>query len=285
MICWNEAQTIDLALKSIADLVDEVIIVDTGSFDDTQKIARETLDDLNLSGQIREVKVTNLLDARQIAFYLCASEWVLVQDANLVLTKSLKREILIHAQEHPPATGCIHSLNLMGDYEHLFGNRPFMAHHKDFIRRDRVVWDTDKDHPTYSGPRRGFSSWAVNLSRVRPAWRYWLRGEAFDRRYYDESARKRNDGHQNEYNTQYHWQKTKKHLSLLEYVKDTRGVTLKDVKRIAPQWFLNQLRLEARRLIPAYTRNLPVIIKEELKNPRYKLIYEEGKIIGRYPEL
>ena len=147
MICWNEAQTIDLALKSIANFVDEVIIVDTGSFDGTQKIARETLDDLNLSGQIREVKVTNLLDARKTAFSLCAGDWVLTQDANIVLTESLKREMLIHRQRRSPSVGCIHSLNLTGDYEHLFGNRPFMAHHKDFIRKDRVMWDDDKDHP------------------------------------------------------------------------------------------------------------------------------------------
>lgn len=285
MICWNEAQTIDLALGSIADFVNEVVIVDTGSFDGTQKIAKETIDHLNLSGQVKEVKITKLLDARRAAFSLCTGNWVLIQDANIVLTEPLKQEMLRHIKIYPRVVGCMNSLNLMGDYEHLFDNRPFMAYHRDFVERNRVGWNTDKDHPTCFGTARGFSSWAVNLSRVRPAWRYWLRGEAFDRRYYDEAMRKRDNGHQSKYNIQYHWQKADKYSSILEYVEAVKGITLDDVKRIAPDWFLNQLRLEARHLIPADKNKLPEIIKKELKNPRYKLIYEEGKIVGRLPEL
>jgi len=30
---------------------------------------------------------------------------------------------------------------------------------------------------------------------------------------------------------------------------------------------------------------LPTVIKEELKSPRYKLIYKGNKITGRHPEL
>jgi len=39
MIAWNEAETIDLAIKSVAGFVDEVVIADNGSFDGTQEIA------------------------------------------------------------------------------------------------------------------------------------------------------------------------------------------------------------------------------------------------------
>jgi len=125
----------------------------------------------------------------------------------------------------------------------------------------------------------------VNLSRVRPAWRYWLRGEPFDRRYYDNIARKSNEGHQNIANIQYLWQKEDKYHSILEYIENTKGLTLEDVKELAPEWFLGQLVIEAKRLTPAYKLGLPAVIREEMEDPRYKLIYKGDEIVGRYPEL
>lgn len=285
MICWNEAQTIDLALSSAAGLVDEVIIADTGSFDGTQKIAREKMDDLNLSGQIKEVKATKLLDARLESFFLCDGDWILIQDANLVLSNVLKREISEHVKNDVPATGCIKSLNLTGDYEHVFRNLPFMAYHRILTRKAAVIWDVNVDRPIFEGLGKNFSNWALNLSRVRPAWRYWVRGEQFDRRVYDAKWRKRVDGHQNEFNTQYLWQRANKYSSPLEYVEAEMGMTLDDVKQVAPEWYLKQLRLEARPIIPQYRRALPEVIQDEIKNPRYKLIYEDNKIVGRWPEL
>jgi len=284
MICWNEAQTIDLALKSISNFVDEVIIIDTGSFDGTQKIARETIDNLNLSGQIKEVTITKLFDARLKAFQLCDGDWMLMQDSNLVLSNALKQEMLGHIKRSN-ALGCVKSLNLMGDYEHLFGNRPFMAPHDILIKLEKATWDESADRPHFIGTVKTLSNWAVNLSRVRPAWRYWLRGEQFDRRAYNDVARRHSDGHKNKFNTQYSWQRLDKYTSPLEYIEVTKGMTLNDVKQVAPAWFLKQLRLEARHLVPAYRQDLPEVIQDELKNPRYKLIYENNKITGRWPEL
>ena len=44
MIVKNEERILARCLNSIADLVDEVIIVDTGSTDDTKRIAAEYTD-------------------------------------------------------------------------------------------------------------------------------------------------------------------------------------------------------------------------------------------------
>ena len=94
MISWNEEKTIDLSLKSIADFADEVVIVDTGSFDNTLKVAQETMDKLSISGQIKQKKITKLVDARLESLQLCNGDWVLMQDSNLVLSNALKHEII-----------------------------------------------------------------------------------------------------------------------------------------------------------------------------------------------
>jgi len=323
MICWNEEKTIDLSLKSIADFADEVVIVDTGSFDNTLKIAQETMDKLRISGQIKQKKITKLVDARLESLQLCNGDWVLMQDSNLVLSNALKHEITKNMKIHPNFIGALKSLNLMGDYSHFFENRAFMAYHNVFVKRDEIKWNTNIDRPVFLGKTINYRCWAVNLSRVRPAWRYWLRGEQFDRRYYDNKAKKSdinpslveyvkskigltlNDvkyiaprwlrdviskyekpkGHQNIANIQYHWQKEDKYHSILEYIENTKGITFKDIKELAPDWFLRQLVVEAKRLTPAYKLGLPEVIREEMEDPRYRLIYKGDEIVGRWPEL
>jgi len=332
MICWNEEKTIDLSLKSIADFADEVVIVDTGSFDNTLKVAQDTMDKLSLSGQIKQKKITKLVDARLESLQLCNGDWVLMQDSNLVLSNALKHEIIKNMKNRPKFGGAVKSLNLMGDYSHFFENRAFMDYHRIFVKRDEIKWLTNVDRPVFLGKIISYNFWAVNLSRVRPAWRYWLRGEPFDRRYYDNRAKKSDiqnkwlrsvkypslikyvksktsltrkdvkhivpgwlrdvirkfekpEGYQNIANIQYHWQKEDKYHSILEYIENTKGLTIEDVKELAPEWFLGQLVVEAKRLTPAYKLGLPEVIREEMEDPRYKLIYEDDEIVGRWPEL
>lgn len=286
MICWNEAQTIDLALKSIANFIDEVIILDTGSTDGTQKIAQECIDTLDLSGYVRQIRVNQLGQARLKGYELCDGDWVLMQDANLILSNALKAEIRNHVnsykQRRDANVGRIHSLNLMGDYEHYFANQPFMAPHRVFVRADEAKWRLATDRPKFGGRMITFNNWAVNLSRVRPAWRYWYRGEQFDRRYHTKG---RGDDFINRANIQRRWQDSGKYYSIPEYVEKEMEITLDDVERIAPNWFLTQLQLEAAPLTPEMRMGLPEVINKELKSPRYRLVYEGGKIIGRWPDL
>ena len=281
MIAWNEASTIDLTLRSIVDFADEVIIIDTGSFDGTRKIAREWIDRLNLSGKVKQMSIRNLGEARLSSFMLCQGNWVLMQDSNLVLSNALKNELRTHMRNHPGVCCDVKSLNLMGDYEHYFFHQPFMAAHRIFVERSKAKWRLGIDRPKFHGRARVLGNWAVNLSRVRPAWRYWYRGEQFDRSYYTRKNRR----WINPANIQRRWMKTNQYPNLVEYIEAVEGLTLEDVKRIAPEWYLRLLRLEATALTAELRRKLPEVILKELKSPRYKLIYEKGKITGRWPTL
>ena len=283
IMCWNEAQTIDLGLKSIADFADEVIIVDTGSIDGTPGIAQEWIDCLDLCGEIHHIKTKNIREARSMSLDLCTGDWILLQDAQLVLSDALKFELKFHAKHYRRNIGAIRSLNLMGDYEHYFDNRPWMAYHKIWFSRN-IKQSPGRYRPDFKGLARNTYNWAVNLSRLRPAWRYWLRGEQFDRRYYGEKQRRSDYGDIHKGNIQDMWARSKRYYDLIEYVEAEMGLSLDDVKRIAPEWYLNLCRVEARPLTIKMRNDLPQVIKEELKDPRYKLIYEGDEIIGRWPE-
>jgi glycosyltransferase involved in cell wall biosynthesis len=279
MIAWNEENTIDLSLKSIKNLADEVVIADTGSFDGTVKKALDCLDKFDLSGEVLRVKSHSLGEARLAAFDKCSENWILLMDSNLVLSEALKKEMLDASRKG--YVSLVSSLNLMGDYEHYFTPLPFHGHHNTLFRRDHVKWKETFDRPTLSflAKRREIKHWAVNLSRVRPAWRYWYRGEAFDPKH------SKNRDYRTDSNIQYKWLRSVKYPSLVEYVKSEMGLTLNDVKNFAPSWFLDLVRKYSKPLELSMKEKLPEVIKEELSNPRYTLIYENGNIVGRHPKL
>ena len=275
LIAWNEVDTIDLCIKSLKGFTDEIIVADTGSFDGTRKKAIECLTEHNISGEVLDVKSNTLGQARLSAIDKITHDWILLIDGNLVLSKALKQE-LRHAQLKG-FLGMVRSLNLMGDYEHYFTTLPLHSHHDTLFHKTMVTWVDDKDRPTPLVGRLPLKRWAVNLSRVRLAWRYWLRGEAFT----PETGRE----FVTEGNRQHKWLRSGKYKNLLDYVKATEKMTFQDIQRVSPDWFLEMLQKHAKPLPPRYRRWLPETIQEEQKNPRYSLIYEGGRIVGRYPRL
>lgn len=278
LISWNEKQTLDLCLKSLVDFADEIILVDTGSFDGTIKKAKRFYENMGITGKIIEEQTRSLGEARFIAVKNCTSNWILLSDSNMVYGDNIKNDFkkLIQIERR----GGMASLNLMGDYSHVFSPKPMNAHHLTLFRKDDIRWGNMVDRPTSKNKQmRKLKSWAVNLSRVRPAWRYWYRGEPFDPSYRDESGWKTSS------NRQYHWTKKVQYKSLMEYVEHEENLTLEQVKEAAPQWMLGMLQNHAKPLSDEQQYMLPEVIKEEQKNPRYKLVYEGDKIIGREPSL
>ena len=277
---WNERTTIDLCLKALKGFADEVMVVDNGSMDGTPKLARGWIDKLNLCGEVQNIKEKNCYNIRMTALNACSGDWILMLDSTTILTNDLKTELLNHARNAGKTFCDVKSLNLIGDYKHYFRNRPFMAYHRIFLPKG-FNYVPSIGRPTFRGSARIATNWAVNLSRVRPAWRCWYRGEPFDRRYYTRGNKK----WANEANRQFKWINSSEYYDLIEYVETEEGKTFQDVKRIAPDWYLNQLRLEATPLEKHMVEKLPEVLLEELKNPRYKLIKEGEEIVGRHPEL
>lgn len=80
MIVKNEEQTLERCLSSVRDVVDEIVIVDTGSTDKTKEVAAKFAD------RIADFEwVNDFAKARNFAFRLATKEFILWLDADDVL--------------------------------------------------------------------------------------------------------------------------------------------------------------------------------------------------------
>jgi len=86
IICQNESKHIQRVLKNVEDF-DEVIIVDSGSTDDTLEIAKEFTENIYYQPWLGFAK------QKEYAKSLCTNEWVLNLDADEEITQTLKEEI------------------------------------------------------------------------------------------------------------------------------------------------------------------------------------------------
>ncbi len=80
MIVRDEEEMLPRCLAAVADAVDEIIIVDTGSVDRTIEIAR------SFGAQVIEREWTgSFSDARNASFDAATGDWILYLDADEVL--------------------------------------------------------------------------------------------------------------------------------------------------------------------------------------------------------
>jgi len=129
MIVKNEEQNIGRCLRSVKGVVDEIIVVDTGSDDKTCQIAQ------GFGAKVQSFMWNdNFGDARNASLDLATREWILVLDADEELTTE-SREILQRAVLQPGVEGYfIKIVNVAGDDNcpensadavfRLFRNRP-----------------------------------------------------------------------------------------------------------------------------------------------------------------
>lgn len=96
IIVKNEAHNIEAAIHSI-QFADEIIILDTGSSDGTQSLAKR------LGAKVIETPFEGFGKARQTALAACQHPWVLTIDADERITPELKQEILQHLAQNQDA--------------------------------------------------------------------------------------------------------------------------------------------------------------------------------------
>lgn len=98
---YNESEFIAACLNSVVDWVDEIIIVDGQSSDDTAKIAKKY-------AKVKLISTTNkpmFHLNKQMAIDACKSHWILQLDADEVVSPELRDEIIKVIQSPDAANG------------------------------------------------------------------------------------------------------------------------------------------------------------------------------------
>jgi len=95
LITLNEEQNLPRALTSLKGIVDEIIIVDSGSTDHTEEIAR------NHNASFHSRNWTHYADQKNHAASLAQTEWILSLDADEALSSALQSAIIDWKKRSP----------------------------------------------------------------------------------------------------------------------------------------------------------------------------------------
>ncbi|QNG60259.1 glycosyltransferase [Bacillus sp. PAMC26568] len=107
MIVKNESKVLRRCLESVIGIIDEIIIVDTGSTDSTLEIAKEFTD------SIYEIQWNeNFAEARNYAASKARGEWILVLDADEYIYKDYLKEDIFYLQKSNNSFD-IYAVNIM----------------------------------------------------------------------------------------------------------------------------------------------------------------------------
>lgn len=82
LVVKNEANRIEQCLKPILGLVDQVVIIDTGSSDGTPDLIRQKFGLTVLRGELEESRCLTKIDQRNRAIELATTDWILSIDAD-----------------------------------------------------------------------------------------------------------------------------------------------------------------------------------------------------------
>lgn len=99
VIAQDEADRIEPCLQSVADWADEIIVLDSGSSDDTVEIARRYTD------QVFETDWPGYGPQKQRALEKANCDWVLSIDADERVSPELRRDIDVALTESPECVG------------------------------------------------------------------------------------------------------------------------------------------------------------------------------------
>lgn len=110
MIVKNESQHLENTLRSIARHVDDIVVVDTGSTDDTKAIAQRFTDKVHDFAW-----VSDFAAARNFSLSFAAHDWVLVVDADEEIVGFDKDALATLFKTHPTGVGKVDVLNQVDD--------------------------------------------------------------------------------------------------------------------------------------------------------------------------
>ena len=145
IIARNEERIIEDTLKSLS-FVDEIVVVLDRSVDGTQKICKKYTTKIFCGSWVCEGQ------RRNYGIRKCSSEWVLEIDADEIISRSLKREILIKKNNKNFDYFYIKLLNFVGSQPIKFGWMACMAPDGKFcfFKKKSKKWNKGLVHPSYS---------------------------------------------------------------------------------------------------------------------------------------
>jgi len=275
----NEEEWIDLNLQSLKGFADEIVVVDA-STDRTPEIIEKTASRYNLNVKLIHCKSDQIMgktkehaEHSNIALKNTSFRWVLWWEGDLIAKESIinfKKEIL-SLNPNIYYTIPLPAVNLEADIFHQ--------------RRD-VKLNIESRLNTYSDGLVFEDGGRFEVLHIpfyyKPIYKYFLRGQYHIFHMVSvKNARKllfRNfwtDWRElRDYN---------KFPKLEDYVmyRIKKDWDIDDVDEAA-RYYVNRIR--CKNLVPYDKERFgeyPEVLKEELKNPRYKVVYKNGKIIGR----
>ncbi|MDR3560138.1 MAG: glycosyltransferase [Negativicutes bacterium] len=110
MIVKNEAEILGRCLESVRPWVSEIVVVDTGSADDTKAIARQFAD-----GIYNFTWCDDFAKARNFSLEKAQYDWVLVLDADELVTEFDQANVRLFSQNDKSTVGRIKLVNLFED--------------------------------------------------------------------------------------------------------------------------------------------------------------------------
>jgi len=136
MIVKNEEKYLRECLEPVKDVVDEIVIVDTGSTDSTISIAEE------FDAKIFQFEwVNDFSAARNFALSKSTGDWILYLDADERLSKTSKKELLSKIKDNEKiGINCI--INNLDDYK----NSPKLMKYVRLFRNDKNLAFSGKAH-------------------------------------------------------------------------------------------------------------------------------------------
>jgi (heptosyl)LPS beta-1,4-glucosyltransferase len=112
LIVKNEAKNIECCLKSVVEWADQIVVVDSGSSDETVELSKKYTDSVYIHDEWH-----GFGRQRQIAQSYLKTEWVFAIDADEVVSEELKKTICDAVQKND------HSLYYVNRLSSAFGKR------------------------------------------------------------------------------------------------------------------------------------------------------------------
>jgi glycosyltransferase involved in cell wall biosynthesis len=140
---FNEEENIGRCLDGIKNLASEIIIVDGSSTDKTVEIAGKYTAKIHITKNNANFHIN-----KQKALSLAANDWILLLDADEVVSEDLAKEIslVIHMSER----------ELSSYEEHLPNRKLFLRHQKLIEMRDGTIGEKSGDYTAFFIPRLNY---------------------------------------------------------------------------------------------------------------------------------